>query len=545
MPRRSRSAPWLAVLLATLSRLACAAGESPAVPSGEDLERAHAVIGRITIVADDIFDTAIKGENAWLYRTANRLHINTRDAVVRNQLLFKTGQPFRLRVLRETERILRANVYLYDAVIVPVAWDGQAVDLEVRTRDNWTLNPGINFSRQGGENRGAVQLEEKNLLGTGRGLKFDWAKNVDRESLTFSYSDPHFLSTWTTFAVAYSDADDGETKNLRIERPFYALDTRHALGLYALDSLRTDPRYDLGRKVGEFQHREEYYEVYGGWSSGWEDGWVTRYTSGVTVQRNRFALLPGVAPGGPLPGDRELAYPWLGFELVEDRFEERTNQDQIERTEDILVGMRAGGRVGYASDALGSDRDAWVVSGYAQDGADLRAGESLFGTATASGRLESGTLRDGVLTADARYYRRTSKKFKFFATANGTVTKNLDPESQLLLGGDNGLRGYPLRYQAGTASALLTLEERYYTGWYPFRLFHVAAAVFFDMGRTWGEDITGGTSLGLLKDVGVGLRLGSSRSAFGNVLHIDLAFPLDGDASIDNVQLLVQTKGRF
>ena len=116
---------------------------------------------------------------------------------------------------------------------------------------------------------------------------------------------------------------------------------------------------------------------------------------------------------------------------------------------------------------------------------------------------------------------------------------------QLLLGGDNGLRGYPLRYQAGTARALLTLEQRYYTKWYPFRLFHVGAAAFFDMGRTWGTDVTGLESDGLLKDVGIGLRLGSSRSSFGNVMHIDLAFPLDGGDDIDSVQLLVQTKASF
>jgi hypothetical protein len=29
------------------------------------------------------------------------------------------------------------------------------------------------------------------------------------------------------------------------------------------------------------------------------------------------------------------------------------------------------------------------------------------------------------------------------------------------------------------------------------------------------------------------------------VIHIDLAFPLDGDADIDEVQLLVKTKARF
>jgi hemolysin activation/secretion protein len=128
---------------------------------------------------------------------------------------------------------------------------------------------------------------------------------------------------------------------------------------------------------------------------------------------------------------------------------------------------------------------------------------------------------------------------------SGTVTEQLDEDQQLTLGGDTGLRGYPFAYQAGTAKALLTLEQRYYTKWYPFRLFHVAGAVFADTGRTWGTDVTGATSLGLLSDVGIGLRLGTSRSAFGNVLHIDLAFPLDGDKDIDSVQLVVETKARF
>ena len=152
---------------------------------------------------------------------------------------------------------------------------------------------------------------------------------------------------------------------------------------------------------------------------------------------------------------------------------------------------------------------------------------------------------NGLLGGEGRFYLETSRYSKFFASVSGAVTEQLDPELQLTLGGDNGLRGYPLRYQAGTARALLTLEQRYYTKWYPFRLFHVGAAAFFDMGRTWGTDVTGADSLGLLRDVGIGLRLGSSRSSFGNVVHIDLAFPLDGDDDIDSVQLLVTTKGSF
>jgi hypothetical protein len=29
------------------------------------------------------------------------------------------------------------------------------------------------------------------------------------------------------------------------------------------------------------------------------------------------------------------------------------------------------------------------------------------------------------------------------------------------------------------------------------------------------------------------------------VLHIDLAFPMNGDPTIDNVQLVIETKGSF
>jgi hemolysin activation/secretion protein len=226
-------------------------------------------------------------------------------------------------------------------------------------------------------------------------------------------------------------------------------------------------------------------------------------------------------------------------------YEVRTNQDQIERTEDVLLGLRAGGRVGYAAESLGSDRDALMLSAYAQNGWDLGRGRSLFVTTVATGRVEDDGLRNAVLSAETRYYARTSENTKFFAAVNGAVTEKLDADQQLLLGGEEGLRGYPLRYQAGTSRALLTLEERYYTDWYPFRLFHVAGAAFFDMGRTWGTDVTGATSDGLLKNFGIGLRLGSSRSAFGNVIHIDLAFPLDGGDDIDSVQFVVETKVRF
>jgi hypothetical protein len=546
----SRPGNWwrlAAVLLLLAGRGALAADDAVPVPSSQELEARGAIIGEIDIVIGDVFDTSIPGEDGWLYRTANKLHIDTRKSVVRGQLLFKPGEPYRDRLVRETERILRSKNYLYDAHVVPVAFDGSTVDLEVRTRDVWTLNPGFSFSRKGGENAIAAYIQEDNLLGTGQQLGLEWDSDVDRETIGVNYFDPHFRHSFTRLGLGYKDADDGSEILLELDRPFYALDVRRAAGIFLNDNERNDARYVLGENEGEFFHRERYYELYGGRSRGLQGRWVRRWTYGFTYQRDRFAPDPVEPLGGPLPPDRELVYPWVGFDLVEDSFEERVNQDQILRTEDVLVGMRASVKLGYSAEELGADRDAVVASAYVQNGADLRPGQSVFGSLAASGRLEDGQLVNGTLGAEGRFYWATSQRSKFYAAFSGALAEQLDPELQLTLGGDNGLRGYPLRYQAGTARALLTLEQRYYTKWYPFRLFHVGAAAFFDMGRTWGTDVTGAESAGLLRDVGFGLRLGSSRSSFGNVVHIDLAFPLDSAAGddIDGVQFLVTTKGSF
>jgi hypothetical protein len=66
-----------------------------------------------------------------------------------------------------------------------------------------------------------------------------------------------------------------------------------------------------------------------------------------------------------------------------------------------------------------------------------------------------------------------------------------------------------------------------------------------DVGRTWGSAPLAAPSLGMLTDLGFGLRLGMSRSGLGNVVHVDLAFPLDATSTIKKVQFLVTTKATF
>jgi hypothetical protein len=238
-------------------------------------------------------------------------------------------------------------------------------------------------------------------------------------------------------------------------------------------------------------------------------------------------------------------YPWIGAEWVEDAFETGRNRDQIERIEDYSMGWRARAQLGLASTGFGSDRNAIMWSAAVAKGLTLGDRQSITFGVDAAGRLENGAVAGGLLQADARYYFRESPRRLLFLNLSVEAGVNPDRDRQVLLGGDNGLRGYPLRYRAGAGRWLFTAEQRFFTDWYPFQLFNVGGAVFYDMGATWGRDPLGEASPGLLRDVGFGLRLGNSRSARGNVLHIDVALPLDGDAGARGIQYLIETRKSF
>ena len=523
--------------------------QSAPLPSAEELDaqgRAGGlVIGEITIDNQNIFDLADPQENKALFRLANRLHYRTRAQVIRDQLLFRPGDPFSSRLLDESERLLRSARNLYDAHVGPVAVHDGKVDIAVTTRDVWTLNPGISFGRRGGKNTSGIELEELNLLGTGIELSVGRKSGVDRDETRFDFKDRHVLGSWWTLAADYSTNSDGKVKAVQLERPFFALDTRWATGVSVTDNDRVDSLYDRGQIVDQFRERQQFAEAYGGWSRGLRNGWVRRWRVGATYDDRQFEVAPAWTGTSVVPVDRKFVYPWVQFDLFQDDFLKLKNRDQIERTEDFYVGARASLRLGWAGAAFGSAKSALIFSGSFGHGAALSERATILSNLSLAGRLEGGALGNSVLGGNVRYYVQQSKRLLFFTTLEAAYGRNLDLDNPLLLGGDNGLRGYPLRYQGGNARALLTIEQRYFSDWYPFRLFRVGAAAFIDVGRTWGSEPLSTPSLGLLKDVGVGLRFGNSRSGLGNVIHVDVAFPLDGDASIKKVQFLIETKQRF
>ncbi len=538
---------WAGRLFSSLGARASAAEpeRDATLPPDSQLQREGVRIGEVRIRSRDLFDQDAHDDSTAFARLANRLHIATREATIEDQLLFRSGDLYQPGLLAESARILRDTRYLRDASIRPVAFHDGVVDVEVTTQDVWTFTPSVTFGRSGGANSGGFELEDLNVLGTGTQLGIGLKSTVDRDSKFIHYRDRQLGSSWWDLSAEYSDNSDGRYAEVGLERPFYAMDTRWAGGISLLDDQRIDSRYDLGEIVDRFATHEERATLYFGGSAGLVDGWTRRVSAGVTIDEHSFDAVPGADPTLLVPADRSLVYPWVGAEWVQDSFHTARNRDQIEKTEDYSLGWRASARLGFASTQFGSDRNATMLTARVSKGLSFGDRQTLQFALDADGRVENGSLMGGLLEAEARYYLRQSPGRLFFMNFSANAGTDLDADQQILLGGDSGLRGYPLRYQAGTGRWLFTAEQRFFTHWYPLQLFNVGAAVFYDMGSTWGRDPLGTESRGLLRDVGFGLRLGNSRSALGNVLHLDVAFPLDRDATMNSVQFLVQTRKSF
>jgi hypothetical protein len=510
----------------------------PTAPAGD----ARPIVGDVRIVTQGIFNPNREGEDKLVFRLADKLHRTTRPQVIRRQLLFAPGDPLDPEAIAESERLLRANRYLYEAEIRAVRQSGDRVDLEVVTRDVWTLRGGVSLNRAGGENSTNFSLQDANFLGTGKDVTLWRTSDVDRDSTLFRYRDPNLFGKRGELHLSVADYSDGDAQRLELERPFYSLDTRWTAGLKVWAFNRIDPLYDRGQIFERFRHRHDFAQLYGGLSRGRAEGRAHRFLLGIDVERDRFDFQPGGDSTSLVPENRDLRWPWIGYEYVEDGFVTERNLDQIRRTEDLNLGTQLRVRLGWSSPDIGADRERLMFAASADAGWRPGRRQLVLASLRGSGRYKD-SAEDVLFSARARYYLRHWGEQVFYAGLEADVARALDTESQLLLGGDSGLRGYPLRFLSGDRRLLLTLEQRFFSRREFFRLFHLGAAVFFDAGSAWHEDSLAERET--LRDAGIGLRIGSSRSGGGSMIHLDAAFPLDGDSSIESVQWLVSTSETF
>ncbi len=496
-----------------------------------------------------IFNVDNPDEDNALYRWANGIHFLTRQRTIDHQLLFQEGDRVEARILDESARLLRDQDYLFDSDIRIASLCNDQAIVEVITKDNWSLTPNLSFDRSGGDNTYSIGIRESNLFGMGKLLAISQGEDLERESTEFVYEDPNVLGSRVVNKTTFVDSDDGEQQLFELALPFFSLDSRQSWGVKFNRETREDTQYLLGDAVSEVLHDIDSGELLYGWSEGLQDDRFTRWSTGVRYLRDRFSPVPGLPLPFRSPRERDLVYPFVQVELGENRYATSYNFDEIYRTEDIYVGASFRASLGYASDALGSDQERLVVSGQFSDTL-LYEGRSLWQySLNWEGVLnfDSNQSEDVLLSFSTRYFYRQSSRWSFFASLQGSYSNNLSSERQILMGGDRGTRAFDTRFQAGDRSVVLSLEERLHTDIHILNLVRVGAAAFFDVGRAWEPGIESGLDDPWLANVGVGLRLMSSKAASSRIAHLDFAIPVTNQnhPAVDDFLIAFNIKSRF
>lgn len=483
--------------------------------------RAAPPVGVIEIDGREVFDERGGGLFA-PHRIANRIHIRTRDLVVRRELLFETGDPFDRELIEQTERNLRALSFLRDARLetreIDEDGDGrpERVDVSVTTWDRWSLAPRLDFSQVDDRTIWEIGASEKNFLGFGKSITVSHRQNLDRVTDRVRYEDPQLLGSNVGLGASLARLSDGHERLLTVDREYLSLRDPWSFSAGAVSVARTEPIVEHGVEIKRLPVRGDFVDM--------EVGRALVRGGDHAVRMHGAYRSHETVVGGDL---RDYGRLEVGLRALSHRFVRLTHVNQFERTEDFNLGAETHAVFGLSAPALGGQEGlvAFASAGHRQ-GLRFDDGHFVVLGAGFDGRRERGAWRSTIAALNVRYLRKHASRAALVGKLDYAHGHALDPEVQLRLGAETGLRGYPVRQFTGTRSLLLTAEERWFFADDVWQLFSFGVAGFVDSGFVWpaGRAVD---LADLRTGVGVSLLVGSHRLASRGGVRFDLGYALN------------------
>jgi hypothetical protein len=482
-------------------------------------------VGKVTIHPLDVYSPA-EVERGRPYALADRLHIETKPAVIEQFLLFHEGEPYRPERLAETERNLRKLGFLKSASVVPSEPHDGLVDVTVTTQDSWSIAPETEGGSAGGKTTYGFDLSEGNLLGLGKEVEIGWHKELDRTRLLLNYNDPAFFAPYWKAHGLWGSNSDGYQHEVSIGRPFYSFITPTAVQFNYEGFRRDNHLYGDSFQVAQFQQQHKLVAASYGHALDADDNHARRLVGGIRFFDDRFAPRAGER-SGVLPSDRLYRYVFLRYETAENDFLKVNFVNKDLRVEDFNLGRTTSLEAAISPRRFGAANDSAQLRAGASDG--RRVGEDGFvmGGGSVSTRVDGG-LQHLLTGASVAFVRRNGATHPstFLARLTASSGWRMDRDVQFFADGLNGLRGYRAYAFEGSRAVILNVEQRLYLGREILQLASPGIVAFFDAGNA----TSGGFRelMHVKSDVGIGLRIGLPRTP-KNLLRIDLAYALNRD----------------
>lgn len=504
----------------------------------------------VTFTPKTIFDES-EPDIIFFHRWINALHIDTKIFTLKNESYFFSKKCDKTPAdMAELERHLRGKKYLRDASVTS---DTKLEHINVTTWDNWTLMPTLSFGRKGGVNTFSVGIKDSNLLGLGIDAEIASYQNLQRSGYKLHVSSPLFQKQNTELSIRFADNDDGVQKSLFVHKIFAGFDTKSSYKIGFNEELRNDTIFQNGENQSIFTHQINYKEINYAWLDSHQSHHLLRYRVGITEDKHSFSALSPTDRldlSSPtltetLPLDRNLLYPWLALQFIEKDFKKLTNIHLISQIEDFNQGWQVNTQLGFGDGS--KENSAWLLwKLHLQKGFNVHNNALLLLEFSIANDIYQDRESRLITRLNGEYFYRFTNNLGFYLSNTYILSENQYVDQPVTIGGNSGVRGFPLQYQHGKNSVKLTSEIRYYPEINLFKLFDLAGVVFTDIARTIGDSVVKNIEDGWLSSAGLGLRVYTPHSGGNNsVVHLDFAFPQSNNLEINTFEIRVQAKKSF
>ena len=514
-------------------------------------------IGAVHVVNLDVFLARERVPLVW----ANIFHRTTREHHVRRESLLQAGDRYDQDLVEETTRNLQDPSLSNVVAVLPVksASPGM-VDVLIVTRDVWSLRFNQDYEVQAGQLiYYSASLSENNLFGWRKNLAAVFVMDQGEMSFGPNYIDPNILGTRLKLTAAFywiwkrkigeiaAGPQEGTSSRFRLEYPLWALARRW--GAYSdfshFDAVHRqfyganlypvpvgDPSTPSAVETAPWEYRLRTMILSSAVTRSFpRPAVIQRISLGHELNLTRPSFLPDfLCPySSPertrfvqavFPLSERSADLFLRYDLFTPRYRTYRDFNTFDFREDVRLGPSLSLKAGRASALVGSDRDFSLFQTSLDFAASWWGGlESVGGSWEA--RLAGDEMTDQLVQGRMSLATPVvAGLLRLVAAGNvGFLFDNLR-RRHLVVGGDTGLRGYPVGEFVGNGAEFIGhVEAR--TMALKLAFLRLGGLLFFDAGHAAAD----AGSLAFYDDVGFGLRL-LIPQLNTYALRADWAFPL-------------------
>ncbi len=520
-----------------LAGLAFGIGFLPGLVSevqAQEAAQQPAIIDTIIIRRDNVFNEE-EAAGAGAFRVMNKLHIVTKERVIRDYLQFEVGEPFDSAAVAESERQLRLKRIFREMSIDTTRLEDGRLAVVVHSQDGWSLKPKVKFSvATTGDWTGTFGLNEINLLGTGNQVYAAYVKELDRDGLNASLDFDRVFGANFDVAGNYAGLSDGKNGNWVVGLPFRNTESSNS---YEYDGLWADQEI-LQYRVEEIadstaldttRYRRDAFisNINAGLATRARTGNYLRFGATVGVRNEQYFRDPSAAG---MVDDSIYGTVGIWSEISKARFQQyrRFNGFGIE---DIDLSSTVRLTATLAPESFG-----WQRTGV---GLGILASTGQTGIVGSRGwvwtSIEANYLWNAAVQDSGRVIFNVAAGFKPAERHSTAIQVQLGrlwnpaPGNEFDLGFENAPRGWEAHSFVGTRMWWAQIEQRFYAVDKFLNLVGIGFGAFFDYGGAWYDDQSSRSG----GSIGAGLRLGSALSTVAMTGRADLVYKIGDNLTGD------------